>query len=146
VTITCFVDRQIYRTHIIGLATSPICLQHSNSTLPDVPISLRSTHAGQSIRRTTPTPTAFLEMMTMGTCISLRVVCVARLDSMTAFVHYWIIFFSTMSAWLAWASMGLYPLTGSTTYMLGSPVFPKVTITLYNGATLNIVATNSSPT
>jgi putative alpha-1,2-mannosidase len=56
--------------------------------------------------------------------------------------------FGTMSAWAAWAYLGLYPLTGSPTYVLGSPVFADVNITLpgVNGgaALVRVLAHNAS--
>eukprot|EP01052_Picozoa_sp_SAG31_P014796 SAG31_NODE_931_length_10914_cov_5.629589_6_plen_366_part_00 len=36
--------------------------------------------------------------------------------------------FATMSAWAVWAWLGFYPLTGTDTYMLGSPRFAHVRI------------------
>ena len=36
--------------------------------------------------------------------------------------------YGTMSAWGVWAHLGLYPLAGSTTYILASPVFADVTL------------------
>jgi predicted alpha-1,2-mannosidase len=32
----------------------------------------------------------------------------------------------TLSAWYVWASVGLYPIAGSTTYALGAPIFERV--------------------
>ena len=50
----------------------------------------------------------------------------------------------TMSAWYLFASSGLYPLPGSDTYLLGSPIFTKVTMHL-TGADLVILANDTSP-
>lgn len=51
-----------------------------------------------------------------------------------------------MSAWQAWSLLGLYPATpGSGTLVLGSPWFPRTTVTLGSGATLTIVATEAHP-
>ena len=36
--------------------------------------------------------------------------------------------YGTLSAWAVWAYLGLYPLTGSPTYILGSPVFANATL------------------
>lgn len=38
--------------------------------------------------------------------------------------------FGTMSAWLCWAYLGLYPITGTDQYVLASPYFDNVTIAL----------------
>jgi len=46
--------------------------------------------------------------------------------------------YGTMSAWFVWASIGIYPLSGSTTYMLGSPLFDSISIKLPSG-TLDII-------
>ena len=55
--------------------------------------------------------------------------------------------YGTMSAWYAWTSIGLYPLAGSSTYLLGSPAFDRITIVRNNGqCTLSIVVHNNSPT
>lgn len=32
----------------------------------------------------------------------------------------------TMSSWLSWSMLGLYPVAGSATYVVGTPAFPKV--------------------
>lgn len=51
-----------------------------------------------------------------------------------------------MSAWLVFASMGLYPVCpASGEYALGSPVFENVEIALENGKTFIIKALNASP-
>ena len=39
----------------------------------------------------------------------------------------------TMSAWYVWTALGLYPLTGTDTYLIGSPVVNKATIKLLKG-------------
>ena len=59
--------------------------------------------------------------------------------------------FGTMSAWFMFAALGIYPLPGSTRYVLGSPIFPSVMLHLRanasvsNGATvLRVVAHNAS--
>lgn len=50
------------------------------------------------------------------------------------------------SAWQAWAMLGIYPVTpGSGTLVLGTPWFPKTTITLGSGATLTLTTTNGGP-
>ena len=54
--------------------------------------------------------------------------------------------YGTMSAWYAFTSMGLYPLAGSSTYLLGSPAFDKITIQRNNGqCTLSILVHDNSP-
>lgn len=51
-----------------------------------------------------------------------------------------------LSSWQAWAMLGLYPaIPGVAGLVLGSPTFPKVTITLAGGATLVILADGASP-
>jgi predicted alpha-1,2-mannosidase len=50
------------------------------------------------------------------------------------------------SAWQAWALLGLYPaVPGSGTLVLGSPWFPKTTVTLASGATLTMLASGAAP-
>eukprot|EP00041_Stephanoeca_diplocostata_P029729 m.885435 g.885435 ORF g.885435 m.885435 type:complete len:835 (+) comp23619_c0_seq5:360-2864(+) len=53
--------------------------------------------------------------------------------------------FGALSSWYVWAALGLYPLTGTTTYILGSPVFPDANITLESGHVLRILAHDASP-
>jgi len=55
--------------------------------------------------------------------------------------------YGTMSAWLVWATVGLYPLAGSDTFVVGSPRFAHVRIRLGGesaGPWLDIVAHNAS--
>ncbi len=50
-----------------------------------------------------------------------------------------------MSAWYVMSALGFYPVTpGHPSYALGSPLFKKVTISLYNGNTLVIEAPENS--
>jgi predicted alpha-1,2-mannosidase len=50
-----------------------------------------------------------------------------------------------MSAWYVFSALGFYPVTpGHPSYVLGSPLFKKVTISLYNGNTLVIEAPTNS--
>ena len=49
-----------------------------------------------------------------------------------------------MSAWFVFASLGFYPLAGSTTYILGSPLFTNATIELPS-STITIIAHDNSP-
>ena len=39
----------------------------------------------------------------------------------------------TLSAWYVWGALGLYPLTGTTQYFVGSPAVDRATITLPKG-------------
>ena len=51
-----------------------------------------------------------------------------------------------MSAWYVMSAMGFYPVTpGHPTYVLGSPLFNKVTLSLPNGNTFVIEAPDNSP-
>ncbi|CAF0869864.1 unnamed protein product [Didymodactylos carnosus] len=53
--------------------------------------------------------------------------------------------YGAMSAWYIFASMGIYPLAGNSSYILGSPNFNKITIKRNNGnCTLNIIAHDNS--
>jgi hypothetical protein len=60
----------------------------------------------------------------------------------------------TMSAWAFWAYLGLYPITGTGQYALGSPFFQNITLSLPSppgtpgagAALLSIVAHNASIT
>jgi predicted alpha-1,2-mannosidase len=50
------------------------------------------------------------------------------------------------SAWYVFSAMGFYPVTPATDqYVLGAPLFKKVTLTLENGKTVTINAANNSP-
>lgn len=54
-----------------------------------------------------------------------------------------------MSAWFVFSAMGFYPVCpGTTQYIIGSPIFPKVTIHLngppYRGETFTVIANNVS--
>jgi len=49
------------------------------------------------------------------------------------------------SAWYVFSAIGFYPVTPATDeYVLGSPVFDKVTLHLSNGKTVNIESKNNS--
>ncbi|CAF3147808.1 unnamed protein product [Rotaria socialis] len=53
--------------------------------------------------------------------------------------------YGTLSAWYIFASMGFYPLAGSSVYLLGSPAFDRITIRRNNGqCTVTIIAHNNS--
>ncbi|EJT75709.1 hypothetical protein GGTG_05641 [Gaeumannomyces tritici R3-111a-1] len=49
-----------------------------------------------------------------------------------------------MESWLLWNMVGLYPLTGQTTFLVGSPWFRDLTLSLGGGAELRITATSGS--
>ncbi|RYU91588.1 glycoside hydrolase family 92 protein [Mucilaginibacter terrigena] len=50
------------------------------------------------------------------------------------------------SAWYVFSAMGFYPVTpASDQYVLGAPLFKKITLTLENGKTVTINAANNSP-
>ena len=54
--------------------------------------------------------------------------------------------YGTMSAWFIFASLGFYPLSGSSTYLIGSPTFDRIEINRNQGqCTLSIVVHNNSP-
>lgn len=51
-----------------------------------------------------------------------------------------------MSAWYVFSAMGFYPVNPiSQTYEIGSPVFPRLSISLPNGKTFTVIAHNASP-
>ena len=52
--------------------------------------------------------------------------------------------FGTLSAWLVWATLGLYPLAGSDGFVLGSPRFAEVELRSPDGPRLTIRAHNAS--
>ena len=43
-----------------------------------------------------------------------------------------------MQSWILWNIIGLYPLTGTTTFLIGSPWFPSLTIDLGTGKTFKV--------
>lgn len=45
-----------------------------------------------------------------------------------------------MQTWVLWNMIGLYPLTGQTTFLVGSPWFERLEIDLGNGKTLLITS------
>ncbi|UKZ73613.1 hypothetical protein TrVFT333_001261 [Trichoderma virens FT-333] len=49
-----------------------------------------------------------------------------------------------MESWLLWNMIGLYPMTGQTTFLIGSPWFTDLTISLGGGKTLKITTTGGS--
>lgn len=49
-----------------------------------------------------------------------------------------------MESWLLWVMIGLYPMTGQTTFLIGSPWFSDLTIDLGTGKTLQITTTGGS--
>jgi predicted alpha-1,2-mannosidase len=51
-----------------------------------------------------------------------------------------------MESWLLWNMLGLYPMTGQTTFLIGSPWFSDLTISLAPGRSLHITSTGGSET
>lgn len=49
-----------------------------------------------------------------------------------------------MSSWYIFSSMGFYPIAGQSFYLIGSPIFDKVTIRLENGRKITVQADNNS--
>lgn len=49
-----------------------------------------------------------------------------------------------MESWLLWNMIGLYPMTGQTTFLIGSPWFTDLTISLGGGKTLKMTTTGGS--
>lgn len=49
-----------------------------------------------------------------------------------------------MESWVLWVMLGLYPMTGQTTFLIGSPWFSDLTINLGDGKTLEITTTGGS--
>jgi predicted alpha-1,2-mannosidase len=47
----------------------------------------------------------------------------------------------TLSAWWIWSALGLYPLVGSDTYVLGTPLFPRLDLAV-SGGTFTIATKN----
>jgi putative alpha-1,2-mannosidase len=50
-----------------------------------------------------------------------------------------------MGSFLVFNQMGFFPVAAQNVYLIGSPTFPRSTITLANGKTFSVVARNSSP-
>ncbi len=51
----------------------------------------------------------------------------------------------TLSAWYIWASLGIYPLAGTDTYELTSPLFPAAEVNMGKGKILHIRTRNYAP-
>ncbi len=49
-----------------------------------------------------------------------------------------------MSSWFAFGKMGFYPNAGQDVYLIGSPAYPEMTLTLANGKTFTVIARNVS--
>ncbi|ANB14764.1 hypothetical protein AWJ20_2371 [Sugiyamaella lignohabitans] len=47
-----------------------------------------------------------------------------------------------MQAWLFWNLIGLYPITGTTTYLISAPFLSNFSLKLANGNTVTITAQN----
>ncbi len=51
-----------------------------------------------------------------------------------------------MSSWYIWSALGFFPVTpGVDQYVIGSPIFEKMTITLENGKAFTVKAEGNSP-
>ena len=50
-----------------------------------------------------------------------------------------------MQSWLLWNMIGLYPLTGTTTFLIGASWFPELVIDLGGGKTLNVTGGSTVP-
>lgn len=50
-----------------------------------------------------------------------------------------------MQTWILWNMIGLYPITGQTTFLIGSPWFEQLSIDLGSGKALNITSTGGNP-
>jgi putative alpha-1,2-mannosidase len=46
-----------------------------------------------------------------------------------------------MQTWILWSMIGLYPVTGQTTFLIHSPWYESMSIDLSNGKTLHITST-----
>jgi predicted alpha-1,2-mannosidase len=51
-----------------------------------------------------------------------------------------------MGSFLVFNQLGFYPVAAQNVYLIGSPTFPRSTITVGNGKTFSVVAENTSPT
>jgi len=52
----------------------------------------------------------------------------------------------SLSSWYVLSAMGIYPVTpGSPVYMIGSPLFKKLTLETEKGRTFTVIAQNNSP-
>ena len=51
-----------------------------------------------------------------------------------------------MESWVLWVMIGLYPMTGQTTFLIGSPWFDDLSISLGGGNSLHITSTGGSDT
>ncbi|KAI6528543.1 hypothetical protein MCOR16_005332 [Pyricularia oryzae] len=49
-----------------------------------------------------------------------------------------------MESWILWVMLGLYPMTGQTTFLIGSPWLDDITISLGDGKSLQITSTGGS--
>ena len=67
----------------------------------------------------------YLEMMTMAIDF-----CIQYNKNATLLC---IMILGTMSAWFVWGTLGLYPLTGTDKYFLGSPAIDNATLHFENG-------------
>lgn len=49
-----------------------------------------------------------------------------------------------MESWILWVMLGLYPMTGQTTFLIGSPWLDDITISLGDGKSLQITSTGGA--
>jgi len=49
-----------------------------------------------------------------------------------------------MESWLLWVMLGLYPVTGQTTFLIGSPWFSDLSVDLGGGKALRVTSTGGS--
>jgi putative alpha-1,2-mannosidase len=49
-----------------------------------------------------------------------------------------------MQTWILWSMIGLYPVTGQTTFLVGSPWFEHLSIDLEDGKTLTVTSTGGN--
>ena len=51
----------------------------------------------------------------------------------------------TLSAWYLFAALGLFPVAGTDSYIIGNPILPLAEVTLLDGTTLRIEAPGTGP-
>ena len=50
-----------------------------------------------------------------------------------------------LSSCFIWNALGLFPISGSGRFLVGAPSFKKVTISMFNGNKLTVIAENFTP-
>ena len=63
---------------------------------------------------------------------------------MTPYIPHRIALLIDMHSWVLWNILGLYPMTGQTTFLIASPWFANTTISLGDGKALEITTTGGS--